>query len=257
MDQLQINYKASTDTVMSILQAFSGIDSDKNTSEDTKIKFDCSLENIILSPEVFTPNLNWIKFLTFKDCYVQDGISSGMLSNLTSLEEFTVDGGIVGPLASNIFSGLTNLKKIIINADFLDTVIPSGLFTSLTSLEEIDLKSAGISTITADTFTNLDLLTKLDLSENSLTTLPEGLFTSLISLSTVELGTNSWDCTCDLSWLVTWALYTGVSIDVTCTTPSDYSGVTLSRVVASLGCINAVTATTTVTVAASSGSGNS
>ncbi|XP_060592017.1 immunoglobulin superfamily containing leucine-rich repeat protein-like [Ruditapes philippinarum] len=221
-------------------QAFSGIDDNKNTTKDTGIKFECTLENILLSPEVFTPNLSWMKYLTFKNCYVQDGISSGMLSNMTGLEEFTVDGGIIGPLSSDVFSGLTNLVKIIINADFLDADIPAGLFTSLSALQEIDLRSSGISSISADTFTNLALLTKIDLSENSLTTLPEGMFTSLISLSTVELGTNSWDCTCDLAWLSTWSLYTGVTIDVTCTTPAAYNGIPLSRVVASLGCISSI-----------------
>jgi hypothetical protein len=40
------------------------------------------------------------------------------------------------------------------------------------------------------------------------------MFTSLISLSTVELGTNSWDCTCDLAWLSTWSLYTGIIYNI-------------------------------------------
>lgn len=132
-----------------------------------------------------------------------------MLSNLTSLKKFEVKSGIIGPLTSTSFAGLTNIGTIIIDADFLDPVLPSGLFSGLTNLEELQLKSAGLSSIPVDTFNGLSRLKTLDLSENAMTTLPEGLFQSLMSLSTVMLGTNSWSCTCDLSWLSTWSLLTG------------------------------------------------
>ena len=37
-----------------------------------------------------------------------------MLSNLTALEELNVDGGIIGPLVTESFAGLTKLKRMII-----------------------------------------------------------------------------------------------------------------------------------------------
>ena len=168
------------------------------------------------------------------------GIASNSLANLTSLKEFNVNGGIIGPLTSDSFAGLDSLQTLILNGDFLETTLPSGLFTGHPLLEEIDLQTAGITSIPADTFTGLDQLSTLDLRENGLTTLPEGLFQSLTSLTTVELGTNAWNCTCDLAWLATWSLYTGVSIDVDCSSPSQFVGTTLSRAVASLGCLDSV-----------------
>lgn len=58
----------------SILQAFAGIDSKANsTGRDAELKFQCDLENVVLSYGVFTDNLNWIKKLTFESCYIQDG----------------------------------------------------------------------------------------------------------------------------------------------------------------------------------------
>lgn len=56
-------------------QAFSGIDSKTNSSDkDPKMEFSCNLENVILSDDVFTDNLDWIEKITFDGCYIQDGM---------------------------------------------------------------------------------------------------------------------------------------------------------------------------------------
>ncbi|XP_052775877.1 leucine-rich repeat transmembrane protein FLRT1-like [Mya arenaria] len=253
-DVISITVEKVDGTIPSL--AFSGIDNNKNISRGVtaELTFKCDLENILLSDNVFTIALSYIEKLTFESCYVQNGISSFMLSNLTSLEELTVDGGIIGPLTSDSFSGLSNLKRLIIRADFLDTDIPSGLFSGIQTLEEIDLRSSGISSMAADTFTGLEYLETLDLSGNSLTSLPEDLFQSLKSLTSIELGTNAWHCTCDLAWLATWSLYTDVNIDVTCTSPASYAGLTLGRAVAVLGCVDSVQTVTTSSEDASSSS---
>lgn len=58
-----------------LFQAFSGISDSKliTPGKIPKLSFNCGLENIILSENVFTSNLNWIEELTFEGCYIQDG----------------------------------------------------------------------------------------------------------------------------------------------------------------------------------------
>ena len=138
------------------------------------------------------------------------GISDNILANLSGLETLTINSGIVGPLTDSSFAGLSKLQTITINSDFLDKVLPLGLFHGLKSVEKIDLKASSISALTTGCFQGLTKLRTLDLSGNALRTLPSGLFMSMSQLRTVTMTSNPWDCTCLLSWLSTWALYSGI-----------------------------------------------
>lgn len=228
-------------------EAFSGIVVPSGTTPTRYIQFDCGLKNITFSKDSFTSNLDRINQLLFKNCYLPNGLESNLLSNLTGLDTLSFSGGSIGPLSNDSFAGLVNLKTLILKTVLSDASLPVGILTNLTSLVSIDLTSCGINNIAVGTFSSLLKLTSLTLNGNSLTTLPDGLFTPLVSLTTVTFTGNSWNCSCDLSWLLTWSMYTGVSVALQCTTPASYTGMTLKRVAVALGCFSTITASTAQT----------
>ncbi|KAL3848587.1 hypothetical protein ACJMK2_019436 [Sinanodonta woodiana] len=225
---------------------------------DVYILLDCGLSDVQIQNDTFTANLDWVKSLYIRTCNVRSGILANTFSHLTKLEKLEITDGILGSMNGNSFTGLTAVKTLKITADFLDQTFPSGLLTKLTAVETIQITSADLTTLPSGAFNGLSKLKTLDLSKNSLMTIPSGSFDSLIALTSLNLDNNPWYCTCDLSWLSTWMLYTGISATVTCNTPATYNGLSLGRVVMALGCIsNTTTVSLGVTVTSASATDSS
>ncbi|KAK3604453.1 hypothetical protein CHS0354_015627 [Potamilus streckersoni] len=236
--------------------AFSGLGGSTSSTgnADLYILLDCGLSDVQIQNDTFTSNLDWVKSLYIRVCNVRSGILANTFTHLTKLQKLEITEGILGSMNGNSFIGLTAVKTLKITADFLDQTFPSGLLTKLTAVETIEITSADLTALPLGAFNGLSKLKTVDLSTNSLTTIPSGSFDSLIALTNLNLDNNPWNCTCDLAWLSTWMLYTGVSSTVTCNTPATYKGLSLGRTITALGCLSN---TATVTVASVSGSESS
>ena len=199
---------------ISTTQAFSGLNGSP-PNQTTHLRLICISGKVTLSRDIFTQSLNWVINLLIENCYLENGLPSRLLENLTSLRSLTImgsNGVIEGAVASDSLAGMTGLVSISINAQVSYGSLPTDFFDGLVNLTMIHLRNAALDFIPLDLFKGLVNVKWIHLSNNNLQTLPSGLFDDLVSLTSVVLDNNPWNCSCELMWLLDWSNIAGLML---------------------------------------------
>ncbi|KAM7419308.1 hypothetical protein PAMA_016427 [Pampus argenteus] len=129
--------------------------------------------------------------------------------------------GSIAEITEGMFSLMPSLQLLLLNANSL-TTIKDDAFSGLPHLEYLFIEGNKIETITKNALRGLRDLTHLSLANNKMRFLPRDLFFDLDSLLELDLRGNSFQCSCENKWLMTWLKNTNATVsDVFCAGPSD------------------------------------
>ena len=109
--------------------------------------------------------------------------------DLTRITIVSLWGDGVASLREGDFDGLSNLRKLYLAQNLIET-LPDDIFESLSSLQELYLDSNQLRVLPARLFDGLFRLQKLDLAFNHLNALPKGTFDDLSNLQELNLAYN-------------------------------------------------------------------
>ncbi|XP_021374024.1 carboxypeptidase N subunit 2-like isoform X2 [Mizuhopecten yessoensis] len=228
--------------------AFSGLSDCADPSGQRSIAITCTGSNVlVIAANAFAGTMTWITELSITDCVISAGISSSDLSGLSGVVDFLTSGGTIASFAATTFSGLPMNSIAMSGTTLTAATFPSGFLENAGSaMTKITLDNLGLTSIPSGAFDGKSAVTALNVANNALTTLETNAFDSMTSLSTLSITGNQWACTCDISYLVKWVKYTGVTLDgdITCMTPTAYNGTLLNKVSFALGCETTTTAST-------------
>ncbi|XP_023816846.1 leucine-rich repeat LGI family member 2 [Oryzias latipes] len=148
-------------------------------------------------------------------------------NDITSL---SIVNGSIAEIAEGIFSLMPFLQLLLVNANSL-TTIKDDAFYGLSHLEYLFIEGNKIQTITKNALRGLRALTYLSLANNGMRFLPRDLFFDLDSLMELDLRGNSFQCSCENKWLMTWLKNTNATVsDVLCAGPNDMKGKRLNDI---------------------------
>lgn len=170
-------------------------------------------------------------------------LSNSSFSHLKSLETLTLGANRLDTIVSGTFYGLTNLKTLDLGSNLIRTVEEKG-FNGLESLTDLTLSDNRISVLIFSDFLLLPSLKMLDLRNNSLETLSLRITDNIeeVSLSHIDLSQNSWNCNCDIYWLVIWLNQRNRTDSIansgstTCSSPSTLRNVSVLSAYANHSC---------------------
>ncbi|XP_069104941.1 leucine-rich repeat and transmembrane domain-containing protein 2-like [Argopecten irradians] len=227
--------------------AFSGLSDCADPSGQRSIAITCAGSNaLVIATDAFAGTMTWITELSLTNCIISAGLSSSDISGLSGLVDFLTSGGTIASFASTTFSGLSMNSIAMSGTTITAQTFPSGFLENAGSaMTKITLDNCGLTSIPSGAFDGKTAVTALNIANNQLTTLATDALDSMVSLNTLSITGNQWACTCDISFLVQWVRYTGVTLDgdITCTTPATYNGKTLNKVTFALGCETTTTFT--------------
>ncbi|KAK2817090.1 hypothetical protein Q5P01_025281 [Channa striata] len=144
------------------------------------------------------------------------------------INSLSMVNGSLAEITEGMFSLMPSLQLLLLNANSL-TTIKDDAFSGLPHLEYLFIEGNKIETITKNAFRGLRDLTHLSLANNQLKVLPRDLFFDLDSLLELDLRGNSFQCSCENKWLMTWLKNTNATVsDVFCAGPSDMKGMRLN-----------------------------
>uniref|UniRef100_A0A1A7WDS1 Leucine-rich repeat LGI family, member 2b n=1 Tax=Iconisemion striatum TaxID=60296 RepID=A0A1A7WDS1_9TELE len=136
----------------------------------------------------------------------------------------SIVNGSIAEISEGMFALMPSLQLLLLNSNSLST-IKDDAFSGLSHLEYLFIEGNKIETITKNAFRGLRALTHLSLANNKMRFLPRDLFSDLDSLLELDLRGNSFQCSCENKWLMTWLKNTNATIsDVFCAGPSDMKG---------------------------------
>ncbi|KAF7666246.1 hypothetical protein LDENG_00112700 [Lucifuga dentata] len=140
------------------------------------------------------------------------------------INSLSVVNGSIAEITEGMFSLMPSLQLLLLNANSL-TTIKDDAFSGLPHLEYLFIEGNKIETITKKAFRGLRDLTHLSLANNKMKSLPRDLFFDLDSLLELDLRGNSFQCSCENKWLMTWLKNTNATVsDVYCAGPSAMKG---------------------------------
>ncbi|XP_071361770.1 leucine-rich repeat LGI family member 2-like isoform X1 [Trachinotus anak] len=146
----------------------------------------------------------------------------------SEINSLSMVNGSIAEITEGMFSLMPSLQLLLLNANSL-TTIKDDAFSGLPHLEYLFIEGNKIETITKNAFRGLRDLTHLSIANNQMRFLPRDLFFDLDSLLELDLRGNSFQCTCENKWLMTWLKNTNATVsDVFCAGPSDMKGKRLS-----------------------------
>ncbi|XP_029013533.1 leucine-rich repeat LGI family member 2-like [Betta splendens] len=146
------------------------------------------------------------------------------------INSLSVVNGSIAEITEGMFSLMPHLQLLLLNSNSLAT-IKDDAFSGLPHLEYLFIERNKIETITKNAFRGLRDLTHLSLANNQLRFLPRDLFFDLDSLLELDLRGNSFQCSCENKWLMSWLKNTNATAaDVFCAGPSELKGRRLSDV---------------------------
>ncbi|XP_060084064.1 carboxypeptidase N subunit 2-like [Ylistrum balloti] len=220
--------------------AFSGLSDCADPAGQRSIAMTCTgSKSLVIAANAFAGTMTWITELSLTDCTISAGLSASDLSGLSGLVDFLTSGGTIASFEATTFSGLSMNSIAMSGTTLTAATFPSGFLENAGSaMTKITLDNLGLTSIPSGAFDGKTAVTALNIANNQLTTLDTNALDSLVSLSTLSIMGNQWACTCDISFLVKWVKYTGVTLDgdITCTTPTMYNGTLLNKVTFALGC---------------------
>lgn len=120
------------------------------------------------------------------------------------------------------FAHLPNLQYLLLNSNTF-TLIKDNAFLGLSQLQYLFIENNDIEALSRHTFRGLKTLTHLSLANNNLKSLPRDVFKPLTLLSDLDLRGNSFNCDCEVKWLVEWLRGTNATVPTSvCTGPAKY-----------------------------------
>ena len=175
-------------------------------------------------------------------------------THIITLRHLNISANQLVLIPANVFMYCSLLKELdmshIPTLQYLDALAFSGLYNLHTLLLS---HNRGLSYIHSGVFQPLVRLRVLDLSFNSLVTLHIELLIPLVSIKHLTVHQNQWDCDCDVLWIqqlnhtnITNAISSTHNItteqwhrladvispsDIVCTSPPEYSNLTLSHAI--------------------------
>ncbi|XP_070836576.1 leucine-rich repeat LGI family member 2-like [Chaetodon trifascialis] len=140
------------------------------------------------------------------------------------INSLSMVNGSISEITEGMFALMPSLQLLLLNANSL-TTIKDDAFSGLPHLEYLFIEGNKIETITKNSFRGLRDLTHLSLANNNMRFLPRDLFFDLDSLLELDLRGNSFQCSCENKWLMTWLKNTNATVsDVFCAGPSEMKG---------------------------------
>jgi Leucine-rich repeat (LRR) protein len=135
----------------------------------------------------FMKNFQFIEYLDIRSMKI-DQNSENIFSSLTQLKKLFLSGSEIQELPPKIFSELKNLEVFNLGYNKLK-VLPENIFKSLTQLKELGLSRIEIQELPPKIFSELKNLEVLNLGPK-LKVLPENIFKSLTQLKELDLSGN-------------------------------------------------------------------
>ncbi|XP_035664622.1 slit homolog 2 protein-like [Branchiostoma floridae] len=106
------------------------------------------------------------------------------------LQILRLGGNKIIDVASSAFDGLSQLVKLYLNHNNIETIEAFGSLSGPSSLEMLDLQKNKLTSISIGTFTGIPLLTELNLSSNNISKIEDGSFARLKKLRVLYLHSN-------------------------------------------------------------------
>ncbi|KAI8517645.1 hypothetical protein Bbelb_036620 [Branchiostoma belcheri] len=107
-----------------------------------------------------------------------------------NLQILRLGGNKITNVVSGAFDGLSQLLKLYLNRNNIETVEAFAGIDSPSSLEMLDLQGNKLTSIAISMFTGVPLLTELNLSSNNISTIEDGSFSGLKKLRVLYLHSN-------------------------------------------------------------------
>ncbi|KAI8482932.1 hypothetical protein Bbelb_393500 [Branchiostoma belcheri] len=107
-----------------------------------------------------------------------------------NLQILRLGGNKISQVVRDAFRGLSQLLKLFLDRNNIETVEAFAGIDSPSSLEILDLQRNKLTSIATSTFTGVPLLTELNLSSNNISTIEDGSFSGLKKLRVLYLHSN-------------------------------------------------------------------
>ncbi|KAI8495649.1 hypothetical protein Bbelb_266210 [Branchiostoma belcheri] len=162
------------------------------------------------------------------------------LARLPALEFLLLPANGLTYIASEAFSHVPKLKALNLAKNQL-TDFPWGHMQAQSSLTFLDLNGNHLTSLPADAFKFLPAMTELLITNNNLMSIPRGIFDDVPRLTTVRMSQNPWKCDCDflVSYKTLPATIARMNPRMTCASPPEHCGRTMSTMILGSGCIDA------------------
>ncbi|XP_035664616.1 leucine-rich repeat-containing protein 15-like [Branchiostoma floridae] len=106
------------------------------------------------------------------------------------LQILRLGGNKIIDVSNSAFDGLSQLVKLYLNHNNIETIEAFGSLSGPSSLEMLDLQRNKLTSISIGTFTGIPLLTELNLSSNNISKIEDGSFARLKKLRVLYLHSN-------------------------------------------------------------------
>lgn len=187
----------------------------------------CFLGTLSTASFPFSP-----KFLSVSltDCRVKYFLFDTFQGNsFVAIKNITISRNILDSIiAEGTFSHLIDIENISMYGNFLRKVQRKA-FRDLPQVHAINLSHNIIEEVQQGAFDNLPLLEVLDLSNNSLKSIPGEDIAGLPSLKLLNLNNNHWNCSCQMSWILSFSSILVDSGKTICWYPATLNGTKLQQ----------------------------
>ena len=162
-----------------------------------------------------------------KDCHISYlSFDTFKGNSFIAIKNVTLNQNLFELIVEGTFNHLP-IENIAMDRNFLQKVQKLA-FRNLPQVHTINLSHNSITEIQHGAFNNLPLLTTLDLSYNWLTRIPGEDISQLPSLKCLNLDYNTWNCSCEMSWIVNFSSILNGS-QAMCLYPSTLNGTALHQ----------------------------
>ncbi|XP_078576419.1 uncharacterized protein LOC144862040 [Branchiostoma floridae x Branchiostoma japonicum] len=107
-----------------------------------------------------------------------------------NIQILRLGGNKIIDVSNSAFDGLSQLVKLYLNRNNIETIEAFGSLSGPSSLEMLDLQKNKLTSISIGTFTGIPLLTELNLSSNNISKIEDGSFGRLKKLRVLYLNSN-------------------------------------------------------------------
>ncbi|XP_078578130.1 uncharacterized protein LOC144863042 [Branchiostoma floridae x Branchiostoma japonicum] len=136
-----------------------------------------------------TPAIPNLLELNLEDNFITE-LRSNSFRLRPNLQILRLGGNKIIDVTNSAFDGLSQLLKLYLNRNNIETIEAFGSLSGPSSLELLDLQKNKLTSISIGTFTGIPLLTELNLSSNNISKIEDGSFGHLKKLRVLYLNSN-------------------------------------------------------------------